>query len=144
MEKTQLESKLKIALAVFLAQHHCLLELAASERAIAHKFAECLDDLFPCWDIDCEYNRHLNQEKRLEGVKSFVKEKRKNGELSDKEEDFGVCVSPDIIIHKRNSTANLLVIEIKKTGHPLNEQEYDHLKIHQYIEELVYKYGLFL
>jgi hypothetical protein len=145
MEKTELESKLKIALAVFLNQHSDLLKIDVSERSIAHKFAECLKIFFHRFDIDCEYNRHIGQEKRLDGVKDFVRAKRKSGELSDNEEDFGICVSPDVIIHKRmTDELNLLIIEIKKTGHPLQEREYDHLKICSYIKEINYKYGLFL
>jgi hypothetical protein len=69
----------------------------------------------------------------------------RSGKLNHKEEDFGICVSPDVIIHKRASDAsNLLVIEIKKTGHPLDEKEYDFLKIRNYISEIGYHYGLYL
>ena len=136
---------MKIALDVFLDQHRLLLDLDASERSIAHKFAECLGHLFSAWNIDCEYNRHKNQEKRLLQVKKYVRDKRSRGELTDKEEDFGVCVSPDAIVHERATDAsNLLVVEIKKTGHPLDEKEYDFLKIRNYISEIGYHYGLYL
>jgi hypothetical protein len=145
MDRSELLRKLRIALAVFLDQHRLLLTKDANERSIAHKFAECLECLFPWWDIDCEYNRHGDQEKRLVKVKNYVREKRKSGVLTDKEEDFGICVSPDVIVHKRyNDDSNLLIVEIKKSDHPLNEKEYDFLKICSYIREIKYHYGLYL
>ena len=36
-----------------------------NERSIAHKFATYLEDEFQGWDVDCEYNRNLEKQKRL-------------------------------------------------------------------------------
>src|SRR5437867_6664963 len=92
---------------------------------------------FSGWSVDCEYNRHLKQEKRLRSIREFVKAKRKSAELRQKEENFGICVSPDVVAHKRgNDNANLLVLEMKKGGHPFSEQEYDFLKLRGYVDEV--------
>ena len=35
-----------------------LLEIGANERSVAHKLAEYLQQEFPNWHFDCEYNMH--------------------------------------------------------------------------------------
>jgi hypothetical protein len=35
-------------------------------------------------------------------------------------------------------------VEIKKTGHPLDEKKYDFLKIRTYIDEIHYDYGAYV
>jgi hypothetical protein len=62
------------------------------ELAISCKLAEYLHDEFPDFSVDCEYNRHIDEIKKLKGDK----------------------FRPDIVIHKRGTDKkNLVYIEIK-------------------------------
>jgi hypothetical protein len=81
-----------------------LLEVDANERSISHRLALYLEDEFPGWHVDCEYNRDGHDPKRLQLEPDTV--------LSD--DDQGKTVFPDIIVHKRGQVQNLLAIEIKK------------------------------
>ena len=64
--------------------------------------AEYWQKQFPGWDVDCEYNRKGIETKKLKDI-----EERDDLKKSD-------IVFPDIIVHQRNTTNNLLVIELKK------------------------------
>ena len=92
------------------------------ERTVTARFACHLKQELPEWDVDCEYNREGHEVKRVDGS----------------------VVCPDIIVHHRNTTDNLLVIEVKKS----NTQEADTEDIDRLqkfcIGYLQYKYGLFL
>lgn len=71
-----------------------LLVARAHERTVTHRVAVYLESHFPGWHIDCEYNR------RGFGTDS-------------KEDNEGERVFPDIIVHHRGTSENLLVIEAK-------------------------------
>ena len=96
------------ALKVLQKKDSFLLTEGISERSIAHKLAEYLQEQFPDWNVDCEYNRKGIDMKKLEGIRECDEHRRTNR------------VFPDIIVHKRNTNRNLLVIELKKTS--LNSQ----------------------
>jgi hypothetical protein len=85
-----------------------LLQVAANERSITHKFAEYLQREFPSYNVDCEYNRTGIDSKTLDGLKSELK---KEVPLDDED---ATTVFPDIIVHHRGTKNNLLVIEAKK------------------------------
>lgn len=76
------------------------------ERSVAHRLAVHMEDLFPGWDVDCEYNKHYMLHKTLEGIKECDKQRKTNR------------IFPDIIVHKRTNGShveeNLLVIEMKR------------------------------
>jgi hypothetical protein len=78
-----------------------LLENEVNERSISHKLAEYLQPHFPDWNVDCEYNRKGPHPKVLEGISECSEQKK-----TDR-------IYPDIIIHRRNTDHNLLVIEMK-------------------------------
>jgi len=53
------------------------------------------------------------------------------------------AVYPDIIVHKRDTNNNLLEIELKmkwKNG----KREFDFMKINEYINQLNYKFGVYI
>ncbi len=67
------------------------------EWATAHRLALYLEEHFPGWDVDCEYNKV-------------------GTEINSKHDSSGTHRRPDIIVHKRERLEkdnNLLVIEIK-------------------------------
>jgi len=113
---------------------HYLLKNDLNERTISHKLACYLsDELPPDWDIDCEYNRNHDDVKRL----------NPNVENVTNNDTSGKTVFPDIIVHKRDTDENLLVIEIKKNANIEGERR-DLNKIKSFIKELKYEYGLFI
>ena len=61
------------------------------------------------------------------------------------EDTHATTVFPDIIVHCRNSSTNLVVIEIKKYGGVLRAEKFDkEKKIPAYLKEMGYRYGVFL
>jgi hypothetical protein len=78
-----------------------LLQNEVNERSISHKLAEYLQVQFPDWNVDCEYNRKGPYPKMLDGIKECSEQKK-----TDR-------IFPDVIIHRRNTAHNLLVIEMK-------------------------------
>lgn len=93
--------KVEISLEILLTNDSFLLQKVGSERSVAHKLAEYLQLLFLDWNVDCEYNRKNLDIKVLDGIRECSEQR-----TTDR-------VSPDIIIHRRNTNENLLVIEIK-------------------------------
>ena len=94
----------------------------ANERAITGAFARYLIPKFPNWNVDTEYNRDRHRTKKS------------NGEI----------VVPDVIVHRRGTTDNLLVIEVKKsTTQKLDEEDLAKLEGFK-SSHLQYRYALFL
>ena len=97
----EIQGNVDIALDIFFENDHLLLAVGANERSVSHKIAEYLQLQFQDWNVDCEYNRKEDQIKKLEGIRGCLEQRS-----SDR-------IYPDIIIHRRNTDENLLVIEIK-------------------------------
>lgn len=118
MEWEQLYAALLRAKAAFLLTDRDLLAVNANERSMTHKFAEYLQVDCPGWNVDCEYNRRGDVPKQLRWMMD-------QPVLPDDED--GHTVFPDIIVHRRRTTENLLVIEAKKSGNPnsLDRQKLD-------------------
>lgn len=53
--------KIELGLDMLLSRDGYLLEKNIYERAITHKLAEHLQELFPEWNVDCEYNRNIDR-----------------------------------------------------------------------------------
>jgi len=126
------KQRISIALNILFKNDWFLLENRANERSIAHKIAEYMQVLFPEWNIDCEYNRKGLKLKLLEGIRECEVQR-----TTDR-------VYPDIIVHKRNTDDNLLVIEIKTIS---NEETCDKRKLELFTNkegEYRYQLGLFI
>ncbi|MCA8936494.1 MAG: hypothetical protein KDB68_09825 [Planctomycetes bacterium] len=89
-----------------LLDHDEYLLVHGHEQAITHRLAMYLQDEFPGWHVDVEYHTNLGTRKEL----------HYNRDGSEVAEDHGV--RPDIIIHQRGTTRNLLAIEAKRQGQP--------------------------
>ncbi len=130
MQLVEIEERISEALDHFLRADIYLLRYNLGERSIAHRFAVCLEAVFPRWHVDCEYNRAGQDVKRIplsDACRQLLR-------TTD-------AVNPDIIVHKRGGR-NLLAIEIKKAGR--RGRECDLEKLQGYMEVLGYDYGLFL
>ncbi|BFH14409.1 hypothetical protein WDD9_001257 [Paenibacillus melissococcoides] len=95
------------------------------------------------WDVDVEYNRNLNDIKKFNELTMKLIH-----ELSDNQ-DFLTgkkSVFPDIIVHKRGTSNNLIAIEVKKANVSERLEKYDIEKIKGYIldNSLNYKYAVFI
>lgn len=126
----ELSQLLIAAIVDFYRQDSILLALDANERAITHKLAEHLQRQTPDWNVDCEYNRHGNDTKRLQTP--FVPAEVRTDSAE------AVTVFPDIIIHRRATDFNLAVVEVKK--HNGRENTRDREKIEAFVRSSAYSY----
>jgi hypothetical protein len=127
--KDTIESRLNAAILCFLANDLHLLEIRASERAMCHKLAEYIQQLFRSWHVDCEYNRADKVPKKLLKVKDSTESR---------------SVFPDIIVHRRGTTENCLVLEAKCCDIGKAQEELDRNKLELYLNEINYHYGVFV
>ena len=111
-----------------------LFHIDVNERTLTHKLAEYLQAEFEAWNVDCEYNRHGRQPKRLH------LEEARRVRIDDTD---GLTVYPDIIIHHRRKEENLLVIEAKKST-STTDNRFDRLKLDSFREELQYRFSVLL
>lgn len=126
--EAEVHTALNQAIEKLLEMDHHLLDADASERSLSHRLAVHMIDRFPDYEIDCEYNRDGFDVKKLTLA---------GRDVYDTELD-AVTVFPDIIVHKRGSqNNNLLVIEIKKAS-SLVSPDYDIEKLNAFKTELNY------
>ena len=147
--KDEVKGKVKCCLQKLRRQDKDLLNRNVNERTITHKLAEYLQEHFPEFSVDCEYNRDRNYIKRIRNERDRSKEiaNLSNIELAkliweNKEAD---TIYPDIVVHKRGTQENnLLIIEVKKSSNP-NTGASDKEKIEELMKRPYnYKLGLFL
>ena len=105
-----------------------LIRIKAHERSLTFRLGMYLQQIFPDWDVDCEYNRNVSEPddvKRIPGHKP---------------------VYPDVILHKRGSAKNLLAIEAKPPHSSSGAIGKDKRKIEKYVtrRKLRYRFGLFI
>ena len=122
------------ALRLFYLNDLYLIEHDVHECALTFRLGFYLQQIFTGWDVDCEFNRDIGSE---DGIKRIL--------VSDHGEKNRKDIVPDIIIHKRGTNYNLLLIEAKKNATEKNRKK-DIAKIESCIERktLHYHYGLFL
>lgn len=127
MELTTLQDILTTAIKRVLAKDSCLLENSLHEGSIAFRLGlylhEALDESE--YIVDMEYNKNL--------IMGGLKRVPIDGELDE--------VRPDLIVHKRGTSSNMLAIEVKKSSNRTG-QERDQKKIKGYLQQLGYQYGL--
>lgn len=132
--RSAIEALVKKAIDRLLADDGDLLQNDVNERSITHRFACYLQELFPEWNVDCEYNRNHDE------IKKLVTYQGKTVKANDTD---GVSVFPDIIVHKRISKKNLLVIEVKKTTNS-EPDKFDLDKLEAFKKDLYYEHALFI
>ncbi len=118
------------ALQSLYQQDQELIEFAVNERSVVFRFGLYFAELlskssFSGYNLDCEYNRNLGKPKNTK--------------------NFSGGVIPDVLLHRRNSNEeNILVLEFKGYWNKAN-RENDHKKIIDFIsqtEDNQYKYAL--
>ncbi len=87
-----IKDKIEKCIHIFYENDLQLLEKEIHENAVSAQLSRYLAAEFPNYHIDCEYNRHLEDDKELDGE----------------------IIRPDIVIHRRaTDDQNLAYIEIK-------------------------------
>jgi hypothetical protein len=102
-----------------------LLIVNANERSLSHCLAVYLRSEFAELDVDCEYNRDGIDPKQLPHLNLYP----------DSQDEDAKTVFPDIIVHRRGSNENILVIEIKKNSNQTG-RDTDLAKLRGYRREL--------
>jgi len=115
------------AIEMLVANEPTLLDLDVSERALAHHLASYIGaGIRRPLSVDCEYNRHSADPKRLNLPRRNALDR----------EVRATTVFPDIIVHERKTNdRNYLVLELKKPGESL---DYDERKLRAFRRELGY------
>ncbi len=127
MTRDEADTLVNSAIDCLLDREQAILDLDVTERALSHQLARYMSEkVQPPLSVDCEYNRHFDNPKRLNLPPRTALDR----------EIRATTVFPDIIVHERNSDAqNLLVLELKKPGEAI---EYDALKLRAFRTELGY------
>lgn len=146
MNNETITQKIESAYRAILSHDSYLFITSANERSMTHKLAEYLQQEFPDWNVDCEYNKNLNEGKivpvweakrdeLMQALENELTDRRRN--LIVKVLDGGISVYPDIIIHHRGTKENLVVIEAKKEN--FAGKDFDEQKLEAYKSHLGYK-----
>lgn len=136
---------ISVALKEFLCKDSLLLELDVREEALSHRVAFYLEQALEekKYDLsfdsetieslvtDCEYDKHRDEKKTLSDlIEKYPKKPTKE-------------IRPDIVLHKRNSNINLIVIEIKKKKS--RNKKYAKDKVQAFVDSFYkYKIGIYL
>jgi len=132
--QAQLE-KVVNAIREFYQHETFLLEKDLGERTLTHRLAVHLEQEFPGWDVDCDYNRLGERLLKLP-----------HGTIISTDDGLGKSIFPDIVIHRRAIPENLLAIEVRKaTNH--QPPEHDEHKLRGMTDPHVwfaYRIGVFL
>ena len=119
-----LHTKVGNALREFFREDKELLRIDANERSITHKLAEHLQRQFCDLKVDCEYNRHCDDPKKLY-CNCDPKTSRCHPNTTETDSLHATTIYPDIVVHERGfDDSNALVIEVKKS----NRDDADHDK----------------
>ena len=135
------------ALKFFINKDANLLKLDVREEAISHRLAFYLEQTFSrlkydlsldveeieSITVDCEYDKHSDAPKTLQDIIQKYPKKKTN------------VIRPDIVLHKRNSGTNLIVIEIKKEKSKDKDKEYAKDKVKAFVESsYAYQLGIYI
>ena len=131
--KNLIESALNNAIEQLLRSDSFILDKDVNERSISHRLANYIEPHFPGWNVDCEYNRNHDDSKRLDIYPRNV----------ESDDTQATTVYPDIIIHRRGTDENLVVIEMKKTT-SAEADDYDLGKLRAFKTQLGYQFAIFI
>src|SRR5688572_11314444 len=129
-----IRQRIETALAIVVERDFELLEDGPSERSVAHRLAVYLEDEFRGWHVDCEFNRQGE-----EGDRGTKRVSTSPDLPESREGQDSVDVTPDIIVHWRRKTRNLLAIEVKPSTS--DEIPKDREKLRKYLTDPHLRYA---
>ena len=104
------------------------------ERTLAAELKSVMENWFKDFHVNCEYNRMTDE--------NGVQIPKRIGLVPEPNDPSSVY--PDIIVHRHeDGKHNLLIVEIKMSWKNHNRKK-DIEKLNLYIQELKYKFGLYL
>ncbi|HZV69563.1 MAG TPA: hypothetical protein VFG10_08465 [Saprospiraceae bacterium] len=128
METNIILENLDGAISILLTGEIETLRRGLNELNVSTHLAFYLKPFFTQYDVDPEYNGDIdkpNDRKALDIAKNRIVEIGKEPNAND-----NYKLSPDIIIHKRETNkSNLVVIEVKKDIHSQNLKDFDLIKL---------------
>lgn len=131
MDERNITDLIETAVVTLQKEEAMILSFDVGERTICACLATILKRAFDRYSVHVEYNRHGIYPKEIELPDS-------NGELTH------ARIFPDIIVHQPgNDDANLLVVEVKKTTNPVDD-EADIAKLQKIKEQIGYQFAVFL
>jgi hypothetical protein len=139
MNEEVVKEKALHAIKMLIEREKDVIDLDVNERTLSHRLAVYLESQFDLFNVDCEYNKYNDAVKKVKyETCDYLRD-----ESAKSDDEFAKTVYPDIIVHKRISKLNLLVIEMKKnTNYTPNECDIQKLKA--YKSELGYQYAAFV
>ena len=139
-----------LSLEMFYARDLLLVEYKVAERALTHKLAEYMQMFFFDYNVDCEYNKvGKGDPKRVDELiaqMTPLQEQRQPQDIKCNG-DCDTChpnkcvIFPDIIVHRRGTDDNLLVVEAK-TDWSSASQNRDFEKLKALTKSTDYKYRM--
>jgi len=109
-------------------------ETNVNERTISSELSNKLRDRINHYHVNCEYNRMVDEHGMQIPKRIHL---NPNHEIPSR-------VYPDIIIHRQeDGLNNILVMELKMNWKNQQKEE-DLIKLKRYIEELKYRYGVYI
>jgi hypothetical protein len=136
LSQENIEQRVRRAIEQLVLYDAKLLRIDCNERSITHRLAMYLQGEFEGWNVDCEYNRDHHAPDHVKRLTPLLES------ISSDNAD-AKTVFPDIIVHHRETSDNLLVIEVKKSRN-MEPDTRDKQKLKAFKKELHYCYALFL
>ncbi|MEO1855567.1 hypothetical protein [Chromohalobacter sp.] len=131
--ETSVKEKLSHALGTLLERDSYLLTASATERSLSFRLAMYLQQAFPDWDVDIEYNRWSGPCKRTRHMTT----------VSHTADTDARTAYPDIIIHHRGTHENLAAIEVQKSTNSFGKHQ-DIKKIQSYKRDSGFHHAIFV
>jgi hypothetical protein len=135
----EIEQKIKNALLRFYKEDSYLIDNNVHERSLTFRLGMYLQNEFPDYNVDCEYNKVGNGDPKR--IDLLMKAQQDCPQDCNKCAANKCVVFPDIIVHKRGREENILVIEAK-TAWSTQSKNNDYKKLKALIDSGEYHYQL--
>jgi len=128
MENAQIIEKLEQAIAQLLEHELNILQRGLNELNLNGHLVRYLHPLFPGYQVEAEYNGDIFKVKDRKEIE--IAKRRMQDIGLDPSDSNAYNLTPDIIIHIRNSNEhNILILEIKKDSNAARNKAFDLLKL---------------
>src|SRR5690242_20272827 len=124
MNTSEILERIKHGIANLMIGENNILNRGLNERMLSSRLADYLRPLFEDYNVDPEYNGDIHKPNDRKAISIAQNRLLEMGHTINESNSYRL--SPDIIIHIRNTNEhNLAVIEVKKDTSPNKEKEFD-------------------
>lgn len=128
METVQIIDNLFLAIDELLEKERNILERGLNELNLNGHLSKYLTPYFEGYNVDPEYNGDIKKTKDRKELSIAKNRMREIG--NDPNAKNSYTLTPDIIVHTRNTNENnLMVIEVKKDSNSEKNKQFDLLKL---------------